>query len=177
MKKKDQDITNPERETLDQCINNFRFGIKDQNASFNAMDVKANIFISILVIVIVLLMQSIFDMNIGEYHPVCQIIIYTMGFLLFISMVVNLVFGFMAIRGRKMRNGVLSQQTLNDLHEAGDNIQEEICAKLSKAYSKNESKYKNKVKNFLITQNLWIVNLVSSLIFMLVLTVIKLGYE
>ncbi len=159
---------------LDLHIENFRHGIKDQVASFSAMDVKASIFVSTLVAALIFVMKAISDSGIREYHLACQVIILALGSILFFSFIFNIVVGFLAIKGREMKAGVLEEHNISDLGDK--NVREEVRAQLNRSYKDNKVKHGVKSRHFKTTEFLWPINFAYFLIFMLILTVLELVY-
>ena len=173
-----QKADNDRVEILSHCIENFRFGIRDQNTSFNAMDVKTGVFMSTLVVLMAIFIDIILRLGINNYHPACQIVIYILGGLLFVFTIATLVAGSLTLKGRPMEAGFIKDEELESLYLRGKRkVLEEICAQANGSYKRNEIQYKTKSRSFSLTQNFWLVTLSSSLVFMLILIVLGLGYE
>ena len=157
------------KETCDYCIDNFRAGIEDQNKSFSAMDIKAGIFMSSLVVVATFLLSNILDLHMTTQPKDCVIIINILVGLWSVLVIINLVFGFITLRGRPLDSGVFDDEQLKDLEDDGLNVRHKIHIRLVKAYGHNEQEYHNKSRYFSYTQKLWRVSLLTALIIMIIL--------
>ena len=165
-------------EILNHQIENFRFGIRDQNTSFSAMDTKSVFYMSSLVILAVFLGSAISDLDISRLHALCAAVVYILAGMLFVSLLVNLFIGFMAIKGRELHSGALSDTRLNEVQnskKSKEEILQMICSEIAGAYNENREAYENKNKYFSTTQTLWIINMTHSLL-LVVLLVVKLAY-
>ena len=153
-------------------IENYRFGIKDHNTTFNAMDLKTGIFMSALVVLAVMFMGIVIDIAAFSYSPICRSIILIILSLLLLSIAINLILAGMTLRGREMQNGVVSSGDLEKMRAGGQVwVLDAIHERTKEAYENNLKKYEDKRKWFFWTQRFWIGNLIGSLLFMLVLVV------
>ncbi len=77
-----------------------------------------------------------------------------------------------------MPSGVVDHESLAELYQQNERkLLREIYAAANQAQADNQSESEDKARYFLVTQKWWVINIVRSLAFVLILTVLKLMYE
>ena len=180
MKSKDHTNNNQDKEikTLLFGIENYRVAIADMDTSFGAMDTKMSIFISTLAVLTALLVNMAIDMEPSLYSDACCIIIYFLGIMLFLSILLNLFLGFMALKTCPMESGVVDNDRMDWFckNETEAKIVQELYDKLRDSEKKNRKELANKSCYFSKAQTLSIANMVAILLFMLLLICVRFSY-
>ena len=155
--------TNPETDLklLNLGIRNFIHGIDFQNRSFVAMDIKVSAFLASLGLLIVVLSQSGYSLELKMQLGVLASVSHTLKYVLLVSVLANIVCCMICLKARRIEIGVLKKKTLDGIlsQEEPETIFKEIYIKLGEAYEENRRQLVNKDTSFDKAQTLWFINI------------------
>ena len=160
---------------LRHCTENNKDNIADLNVSFNAMDTKIGIFTSLLLVLTALMVEIASRMEFHTYAHSTRIALYYIGAILLVSIIINLVLTFMTLKGRKMESGTVDHERIDwfrNYSQTELEVLEEIYNKTKMSVKDNEKGYQEKRNRFRAAQSFCVVNIITVLLFMVLLVIL-----